>query len=90
MYCLRPIETLPQAPSIEGISSRIIALPLKGSYRNLFAGPPGFVFIAEGTTLHKFNLKKLEAKEFGKKLRVSGVSYNGKHMLLKAGKIGRF
>ncbi|EAR13331.1 putative protease [Polaribacter irgensii 23-P] len=70
----------------KGISRRIMALPLKGNYRNLFAGPPGFVFIAEGTTLHKFNLKKLEAKEFGKKLRVSGVSYNGKHMLLKAGK----
>jgi tricorn protease len=70
----------------EGIARRIMALPLKGNYRNIFAGPSGFMFITEGSTVHKFDLKKLEAKEFEKELSVYGISTNGKHMIAKAGK----
>ena len=70
----------------DGIARRIMPLPLKGNYRNIFSGPSGFMFISEGSTVHKFDLKKLEAKEFGKKLRVYGVSPNGKHMIVRAGR----
>ncbi len=65
----------------EGIARRIMALPLRGNYRSIIAGPSGFMFITEGSTVHKFDLKKLKAKEFGKGLRIYGVSPNGKHMV---------
>ena len=70
----------------DGISRRIMPLPLRGNYRSITAGPSGFMFISEGSTIHKFDLKKLKAKEFGKGLSIYGVSPNGKHMVLRAGR----
>lgn len=70
----------------DGISRRIMALPLKGNYRSIIAGPAGFAFITEGGTVHKFDLKKLKADEFGKDLSIYGISSNGKHMVVRAGR----
>ncbi len=70
----------------DGIARRIMALPLRGNYNSIIAGQSGFAFISEGTTLHKFDLKKLKAVEFGKGLRVSAISTNGKHMVVRAGR----
>ena len=70
----------------DGISRRIMALPLRGNYRSITAGPSGFMFINEGSTVHKFDLKKLKAREFGKGLSIYSVSANGKHMVLRAGR----
>jgi tricorn protease len=70
----------------DGIARRIMALPLRGNYRNIIAGPSGFAFVTEGSTVHKFDLKKLKSKEFGKGLRIYGVSPNGKHMIIRAGR----
>jgi tricorn protease len=70
----------------DGISRRIMALPLKGNYRSIIAGPTGFAFINQGSTVHKFDLKKLKAKEFGKGLNIYAVSANGKHMVVRAGR----
>ena len=70
----------------DGIARRIMALPLRGNYRSIVAGPAGFMFITEGSTVHKFDLKKLKAKEFGKGLRIYAVSANGKHMVVRAGR----
>lgn len=70
----------------DGIARRIMALPLRGNYRSIVAGPSGFMFINEGSTVHKFDLSKLKAKEFGKGLRIHAVSANGKHMVVRAGR----
>ena len=70
----------------DGIARRIMPLPLRGSYRSIVAGPSGFMFITEGSTVHKFDLKKLKAKEFGKGLRIYSISPNGKHMVVRAGR----
>ncbi len=70
----------------DGIARRIMALPLRGNYRGIVSGPSGFMFITEGSTVHKFDLKKLKAKEFGKGLRIYSVSPNGKHMVVRAGR----
>lgn len=70
----------------DGIARRIMALPLKGNYNSIIAGPSGFAFINEGSTVHKFDLKKLKATEFGKGLRISAISANGKHMVIRAGR----
>jgi len=70
----------------DGIARRIMALPLRGNYNSIIAGQSGFAFISEGATLHKFDLKKLKAVEFGKGLRVSAISTNGKHMVVRAGR----
>ena len=69
-----------------GISRRILALPLKESFRSIAAGPAGFVFISNEKAIQKFDLKKLKATEFGKKLSIYGISPNGKHMIVKAGR----
>tara|TARA_R110001599_G_scaffold190587_1_gene385455 strand:+ start:3972 stop:7193 length:3222 start_codon:yes stop_codon:yes gene_type:complete len=70
----------------EGIERRIMALPLRGNYNSIIAGPSGFAFISEGATVHKFDLKKLKAKEFGKGLRIYAISADGKHMVARAGR----
>lgn len=70
----------------DGIARRIMALPIRGNYRSIIAGPSGFAFVTEGSTVHKFDLKKLKSKEFGKRLRIYGVSPNGKHMIVRAGR----
>ncbi|WP_347172585.1 S41 family peptidase [Polaribacter uvawellassae] len=70
----------------DGIARRIMALPLRGNYNSIIAGQSGFAFINEGATVHKFDLKKLKAKEFGKGLRIYAISADGKHMVVKAGR----
>jgi tricorn protease len=70
----------------DGIARRIMALPIRGSYRSIVAGPSGFAFVTEGSTVHKFDLKKLKSKEFGKGIRIYGISPNGKHMIVRAGR----
>jgi tricorn protease len=70
----------------DGIARRIMALPLRGNYNSIIAGPSGFAFISEGATVHKFDLKKLKAKEFGKGLRIYAISADGKHMVARVGR----
>ncbi|MFN0728798.1 S41 family peptidase [Polaribacter gochangensis] len=70
----------------DGIARRIMALPLRGNYNSIIAGPSGFAFINEGATVHKFDLKKLKSKEFGKGLRIYAISSDGKHMVVRAGR----
>ncbi len=70
----------------DGIARRIMALPLRGNYNSIVAGPSGFAFINEGATVHKFDLKKLKSKEFGKGLRIYAISSDGKHMVVRAGR----
>ena len=74
------------------IDMRTIALPMPGrSYRSIFAGPAGTLFIAEskpdnkGLTLHKFTLEDREAKEFIDGVSQVSVSKDGKKMLAKIG-----
>ncbi|SNR17372.1 S41 family peptidase [Tenacibaculum jejuense] len=72
----------------EGIARRILPLPIpNGSYYAIDAGPSGFAFISDRSTVHKFDLKKLKSKEFGKRIRIRAISPNGKHMLLSSRRI---
>lgn len=70
----------------DGIARRIMPLPIRGSFRYTIAGPAGYVFLSTGSAIQKFDLKKLKGKEFGKGLSIYGVSPNGKHLILRAGR----
>ncbi len=71
----------------DGIARRILPLPMpSGSYFSIDAGPSGFAFVSDRSAVHKFDLKKLKSKEFGKRIRIRAISTNGKHMLLSSGR----
>jgi tricorn protease len=70
----------------DGMDRRIMALPLRGSFRSMTAGPEGTVFISEGATLQKFDLKKMKAEEFGKGMSIAAISSDGKQLLLRVGR----
>jgi tricorn protease len=72
----------------DNLDRRTIALPIpERSYRYLFTGPEGTVFIAEripnksGYTLHKFELKERELKEYASGIGGAVVSNDGKSVL---------
>ncbi|GGG91363.1 tricorn protease [Polaribacter pacificus] len=69
-----------------GLNRRIMALPIRGAFRSMVSGPEGSVFISDGGTLKKFDLKKMKAVEFGKGMSIAAISSNGKHLLLRAGR----
>lgn len=70
----------------DGIERRIFSLPIRGSFNSMTAGQSGNVFISGGGAIQKFDLKKLEGKEFGKGFSIYGVSADGKHMVVRAGR----
>jgi tricorn protease len=72
------------------IGRRTLALPVPTrNYAYILAGPENTAFLAEripnsrGLTLHKFDLKKQEAKEFASGAGGTFISSNGKHMLVR-------
>ncbi|WP_394746727.1 S41 family peptidase [Spongiimicrobium salis] len=72
----------------EGLNRRTLPLPTPvRDYRFILAGTEGTAFIGEripnsrGLTLHKFDLKKREAKEFTSNANQVSITSNGKHML---------
>lgn len=74
----------------ENIARRTLALPIPTrNYSYILAGPANSAFIAErvpngrGLTLHKFDLKKQEAKEFTTGASGTYITPNGKHMLVR-------
>jgi tricorn protease len=75
----------------DGIERRIIPLPMsKAKYRYILASTKGIAFIAEagkgrGSVLHKFDLKKREAKEFVSGVSGVSISADGNKMLAKMG-----
>ncbi len=73
-----------------GIGRRTLALPMPSrNYGYILAGPENSMFIAEyipngrGATLHKFDLKKQESKEFTSGASSVSITSNGKHMLAR-------
>ena len=76
---------------IEGISERIVALPVKASnYFNLWGGKDKIYYIERssaggGMTAKVYDLKEKEEKELGKNIRFT-VSANGKKMLVMQNK----
>ena len=76
----------------EGLAQRIVALDMPvRNYAGLLSGPENSVFVAEvipnqnGATLHKYDLKKREHKEFVKGVQSPTVSSNGQHLLYRQG-----
>jgi tricorn protease len=74
----------------DDIGRRTLALPVPvRSYAYILAGPKNTAFLAEripnsrGLTLHKFDLKKQEVKEFASDASGTFITANGKHMLLR-------
>lgn len=72
------------------IGRRTLALPVPvRNYSYVLSGPENTLFLAEripnsrGLTLHKFDLKKQEAKEFTSGASGTFITSNGKHMLLR-------
>ena len=75
-----------------GLAERIIALDLPArNYAGLNAGPENSVFITEfipnqsGATLHKYDVKKLEAKEFLTGVQTVVVSSDASQLLYRKG-----
>ncbi len=73
-----------------GIQNRIIALPLPArNYGGLESAPENFVFITEfipnesNATLHKYDVKKMEADVFAKGISGTTVSADRKSILLR-------
>jgi len=76
----------------DGIESRTIAVPMPArDYGYVIAGPKGSFFIGEyiqdvrGATVHKFTLKKREAKKFTEKANQFSVSSDGKKAIARVG-----
>ncbi|MFP4846567.1 PDZ domain-containing protein [Winogradskyella sp. PE311] len=76
--------------NFEDIGRRTLALPMPSRYYgSIIGGPKGSMFISEyipngrGLTLHKFNLKDQESKEFASGASSVSVTSNGKHMLAR-------
>lgn len=74
------------------IARRTVALQSKtGNYVALYQGPEESVFYAEekpdvtGFVIHKFDTKKLEAKEFVKGINTFSVSADRSHVLFRKG-----
>ena len=74
----------------ENIGRRTLALPMPSrNYAYILAGPSNTTFLAErvpnsrGLTLHKFDLKAKEAKEFASGASGTVISANGNHMLVR-------
>ena len=75
-----------------GLAERIIALDIPArNYIGLDAGPKNSVFVSEaipnqpGATIHKYDLEKLEAKEFLTGVQSAVVSSGAGHLLFKKG-----
>ncbi len=75
-----------------GLSSRIIALDLPNrNYAGLVAGPENTVFVAEvipnesGLKVHKFDVKKNEASDYGDGVNEAVASSNGDYILWRKG-----
>jgi len=78
--------------NFDGIERRIIALPMPvARYRFTMAGPEGTVFVSErpeqgeGVTLHKFDMKEREAKEFAQGVSSISISADGSKLLYRKG-----
>jgi tricorn protease len=76
----------------DGIDQRILSLDVpERNYQELTTGKKGELFYGEvvqnqsGLTLHKFNLKTLEAKPFLSPLQYYSLSHDGKKMLYGSG-----
>ena len=76
----------------ENIDRRIMALSIPPrNYSFVMSGPAGFAFIGEripnsrGLTLHKYDLKKLESKEFTSGVLGLDISADGKQILINSG-----
>lgn len=76
----------------EGLMQRIVALDLPArNYVGLLAGPANSVFVLEsvpnqpGVTLHKYDLDKAKAEEFGTGLQSGVTSSDGSHLLYRNG-----
>ncbi|MGI9543963.1 MAG: S41 family peptidase, partial [Cyclobacteriaceae bacterium] len=76
----------------EGLFQRTIPIDLPPrNYGGLLAGKEDNVFITEfvpnqkGATLHKYDLKELEAIEFATEVQNTATSANGEHMIYKKG-----
>ncbi|MCA0133796.1 S41 family peptidase [Winogradskyella alexanderae] len=74
----------------DNIGRRTLALPVPvRNYAYILAGPENTAFLAEripnsrGLTLHKFDLKKQESKEFTSGASGTFITANGKHMLVR-------
>ena len=82
-----------------GIQNRIVGLPLPArNYTGLVAGPENSLFISEdvpnesGLTLHKYNVKELEASSFAEGVRSFVLSDSRENILLRQGsswKVGK-
>ncbi len=75
----------------EGIERRTLAIPMPvRSYRTIFGGPKGSVFIGEyvhnapGMALHKFNLENKKSDEFVKGVGTVSLSQSREKMLFRA------
>lgn len=76
----------------EGLNRRILPLEVpERNYVALLSGPEGHVFYMEevpnqkGFSLHRFNLKEQESKEFLTKVEEAAVSADRKSLLYKSG-----
>ncbi|WP_115462514.1 S41 family peptidase [Winogradskyella aurantiaca] len=74
----------------DNIGRRTLPMPVPvRSYAYILAGPENTAFLAErvpnsrGLTLHKFDLKKQESKEFTAGASGTFITPNGKHMLAR-------
>ena len=71
---------------IEGISDRVVALPLEaGNYRGLISVDGGVLYISEGK-LKKYDLKDNKEEEIIEKVSQVLVSADGKSFLYRSGK----
>jgi tricorn protease len=75
-----------------GITNRVVALPLPArNYTGLMQAPKGFVFISEsvanesGSKIHKYDINKLEAKDYTSGISTIRTSFNGDHVLFRKG-----
>lgn len=89
-------KPVPVEIDLEGISQRILALPIPGrNYNGLLAGKAGVLFLGEGpqvdpidfddggptTKIHKFDLKTRKAEQILDGVTSFDVSFNGEKML---------
>ncbi|HAH22911.1 MAG TPA: acetyl-CoA synthetase, partial [Prolixibacteraceae bacterium] len=86
-------EEKPAAPEpvkvqidLEGINSRITALPIKaGEYKNLMAVEGGVLYISEGN-LHKYSIEDKKEEQVMDNVSQAEVSNDGKMMIYSSGK----
>jgi len=89
-------DTPPIKVDREGLSERIVALPVNGSLRNLEVGGAGEIYYLESSgaglaaffgpaTLKRFTLEKREAETLGEEIEAFSVSRDGKKLLTVTG-----